>query len=287
MVTNPTNPVISIITVVYNGEKYLEQTIQSVLNQTYPNIEYIIIDGRSTDCSVEIIRKYSNRLAYWVSEPDGGIYDAWNKALFYTKGEWICFIGADDYFWQPTTILDMLPHLHLAQQQDIRYVYGAMAHLHAETGKVFEIFDEVTWEKSKPRFRYLMNIIHCGAFHNRKLFEEHGKFDPSFKIAGDYEFLLREFKNGNRDALSVKEVIVVGARNGGISASLDQRLCMVQENNMARRKNGITDFSKELFIWKIRIYIFLGLDTLLGRKLSVKLADLYRRLLGKGKRWSN
>jgi len=280
-------PLVSVVTVVYNGEKYLEQTIRSVLDQTYLSIEYIIIDGGSKDGSLEIIQKYSDRLAYWISEPDSGIYDAWNKALTHTKGEWICFIGADDYFWQPTTIANMLPYLQSAQQRGIRYVYGSMAHLHAETSEVFEIYDDISWEKSKPRFRYLMNIIHCGSFHHRLLFEEHGKFDPSFRIAGDYEFLLREFKNGDRDALFAKEVIVLGARNGGISANLDQRLHMARENELARQKNGITEFSKELFIWKIRIHVFLWIDKLLGRKLSAALADFYRVILGKGKRWSN
>lgn len=89
---------ISIITVVYNGISEIEKTIQSVLNQTYPNIEYIIIDGGSTDGTIDIIKKYQGQLAYWVSEPDEGIYYAMNKGIQKATGEWIHFRNCGDYF---------------------------------------------------------------------------------------------------------------------------------------------------------------------------------------------
>ena len=89
-------PIISIITVVFNGEKYLEETIQSVLNQTYDNVEYIIIDGGSTDGTLGIIKKYEDKIDYWVSEKDKGIYDAMNKGILVATGDWINFINAGD-----------------------------------------------------------------------------------------------------------------------------------------------------------------------------------------------
>src|SRR5690349_11081866 len=91
-------PLVSIITIVYNGEKHLEQTIQSVLSQTYSNIEYIIIDGGSVDNSISIIKKYNNRLAYWISEKDSGISDAFNKGIAKARGEIIGLINADDWY---------------------------------------------------------------------------------------------------------------------------------------------------------------------------------------------
>lgn len=98
------NPLISVVTVSYNAVLTIEQTILSVINQTYPHIEYIIIDGGSTDGTVDIIKKYANRIAYWVSEPDKGIYDAMNKGIRTAKGEWINFMNAGDLFYSKDTL---------------------------------------------------------------------------------------------------------------------------------------------------------------------------------------
>lgn len=91
-------PLITVITIVFNGEKFLEETILSVINQTYPNVEYILIDGGSSDKTLEIIKKYDDAVDYWVSEKDGGIYDAMNKGVNLAKGEWINFMNAGDCF---------------------------------------------------------------------------------------------------------------------------------------------------------------------------------------------
>lgn len=100
-------PKISIITVVFNGEKYLEETIQSVINQTYDNVEYIIIDGGSTDGTVDIIKKYESQIHYWVSEKDKGIYDAMNKGIKVASGAWLNFMNAGDTFID-NSIIDII-----------------------------------------------------------------------------------------------------------------------------------------------------------------------------------
>lgn len=101
------NPLVTVVTVVYNDVDHIEQTIQSVLNQTYQPIEYIIIDGGSTDGTADKIRKYADRLAYWVSEPDKGIYDAMNKGISHAQGEWLNFMNSGDYFASSTVFSDI------------------------------------------------------------------------------------------------------------------------------------------------------------------------------------
>jgi len=102
------NPVISIITVCYNSEKYIESTIKSVLDQSYPNIEYLIIDGASTDKTPEIIQKYASKISHWISEPDKGLYDAMNKGLQLATGDFVWFINAGDVLARPTIVVEML-----------------------------------------------------------------------------------------------------------------------------------------------------------------------------------
>jgi glycosyltransferase involved in cell wall biosynthesis len=92
---------VSIIVAVYNGKATLQQCIDSVAQQTYLNKELIIIDGGSKDGTVELLKTNSTKFSYWISEPDRGVYNAWNKGLAQAQGEWICFLGADDYFWIP------------------------------------------------------------------------------------------------------------------------------------------------------------------------------------------
>jgi len=116
-------PLVSIITVVFNGERYLEQTIEAVLGQTYTNVEYIVVDGGSSDCTVDILRKYEGCIDYWVSEPDAGIYDAMNKGLSLASGQIVGIINADDYY-------DKDACLNVVQQfiadPEIGLIHGAM-----------------------------------------------------------------------------------------------------------------------------------------------------------------
>ena len=102
-------PLVSVVTVVFNGEKYLEETIQSVINQTYDNVEYTLIDGGSTDGTVDIIRKYEDKIAYWISEPDNGIFDAMNKGADKATGEYIYYLNAGDVFYSRNTLFDIMP----------------------------------------------------------------------------------------------------------------------------------------------------------------------------------
>ncbi|WP_192821153.1 glycosyltransferase family 2 protein [Rufibacter sp. LB8] len=179
----PATPKVSVITAVYNGELYLEQTIQSVLAQTYPNIEYIVIDGGSSDGTVAILHQYSSDLAYWVSERDQGIYDAWNKGVQAATGDWIAFLGADDLLFPDAIAL----YIKEIEGKDLEFVSSRVELVTNDLAHLLDYGRPWKWETHKHQ----MKVSHVGAFHHRSLFERFGLFDTSYKIAGDYEFLLR------------------------------------------------------------------------------------------------
>lgn len=169
------SPLVSIITVTYNAEKFLEDAIKSVVNQTYDNIEYIIIDGGSTDSTVDIIKKYQKHIKYWISEVDNGVYQAMNKGINTSNGSWIMFLGADDYLINSHTIENIVnnlsPTLMLAYG-DVLYDNGYRFHSRL-TGALL----------------ISNSIHHQGAIYNKKLFNNF-KYDESCKVYSDYELNL-------------------------------------------------------------------------------------------------
>lgn len=266
-------PAITVITAVFNGGKVLEKAIQSVLHQTYPNIEYIIIDGGSKDETVSIIQKYQHRLHYWVSEKDTGVYNAWNKGLAKATGEWISFLGADDAFESATIIEESVKDLDLAIRQGIRYVYGKVNLLNGSNNELITVMGE-PWEEAKKRIFQYMTVTHCGAFHHKDLFNDYGTFDESFKITGDYEFILREFARG-KEALFINKSLV-NMHDGGLSANMKLKLTVARENIRALALNGlpITKHQK-LQLYKAKI-IALKIK-LLGENTVKKLRNTYKK----------
>ena len=283
-------PLISIITASYNNESTIKDTIKSILNQTYTNFEYVIVDGNSKDKTLDLIEAYKDKfndrkIRYkYLSEPDDGIYCAWNKALKMIHGDWIVFIGADDYFKNNMVFEEMIPYLNQSIEQNYKYVYGKIEHV-TFNNQLVEIAGK-PWPLQKSRFTYTMNIGHSGCFHHKELFKQHGTFNESFKIAGDYEFLLRELKDPNNNAFFVDTSLIV-MREGGVSGSLNNRLTIVKENHKARKLNGILTFSRELFLWEIRVRGLIIISSIFGDNFAKRMADYYRKIfLGKKKRWS-
>jgi glycosyltransferase involved in cell wall biosynthesis len=178
-------PVVSVITIVYNGEKHIEDAIKSVIDQSYPNIEYIVVDGASKDGTVSIIKKYEQSIHTWVSEPDKGISDAFNKGLRLATGEIIGMINADDWYEQDA----VEKAVHAIEGYDI--VYG----------------DLRLWKEGKVDFvlrgdhHYLRNemtINHPTVFVRKKCYDQFGVFDSSYKCAMDYDLMLRLMENNCR-----------------------------------------------------------------------------------------
>lgn len=237
-------PLITIIIATLNCADTIKRCLESIVFQTYPYKELIVMDGDSTDGTVEILKRNDNNITYWESKPDRGIYHAWNKALTHARGEWICFMGADDYLWNDCVLTELLPYLHHAYESVIRVVYGKIARID-ENEKI-----HAYWGKPWARIRWQMphgmplGLPHTGMMHHRSLFKNHGFFDETFHIAGDYEFLLRELKDRNNQALFVGELITIAQQIGGLADS--NSLYFHREVLRARKKNGLNRLS---WIW--------------------------------------
>jgi glycosyltransferase involved in cell wall biosynthesis len=210
-------PLVSVITVCLNADNFIEQTIQSVLAQTYPGIEYIIIDGGSTDGTVDIIRKYESRLAYWHSKPDRGLAHAFNLGLAQAKGEWILFLNADDFFLNPTVLEEMAPYLAAHPEADV--IYGdtvIMSFAFEPKPMPFHRGHSGSWSWQKLRWLGMFGTIpHQSAFTSRRYFERVGGFSEDFKIAVEYEHYLR---GGKFLRVRYARVAVSGMRMGGLAA---------------------------------------------------------------------
>lgn len=181
---------ISIVTVCYNSAATIEQTIQSVLGQSYPNIEYIIIDGGSTDGTVDIIKKYASQLAYWVSESDKGIYDAMNKGIKQATGKLIGFMNSDD--WYAEGAIEVVADKYKETQADV--IYGDVTLVDA----MRQSYKLVKRECIKD-FYSSMQVAHPGTFVRGRLQKKY-LFDTNYRIAADYKFLLYLWHSGYKFA---------------------------------------------------------------------------------------
>ena len=178
-------PLVSIITATFNAGEQLRSTIKSIRDQTYNNIEWIIVDGASSDNTVDLILQNENVIDYWVSEPDGGIYDAWNKGMLIARGEWIAFLGAGDVY-KPNAISAYITAIESSTL--IPEFASSKIRLVNSSGKVLRIWGaQFDWSIYKK----YMNIAHVGALHHKSLFEKQGLFDTAYSSAADYEFLMR------------------------------------------------------------------------------------------------
>ncbi len=198
-------PLISIITVVFNGEKYLEQTIQSVIGQNYDNVEYIIIDGGSNDGTVDIIKKYEDQIDYWVSEEDRGIYDAMNKGSSLCSGEYVGFLNADD--WYVLDALGMIAKYLMHEKPG--YIFGDTALYENECYKNTMKSNLAVYRKRTP-------IGHQALFVQRKYLLK-DPFEIKFERYADYDFMIKIIDSG-LEYIQL-DFVVVNYRLGGFSST--------------------------------------------------------------------
>lgn len=204
---------ITIITATYNAELVLENLIQSIIPQKKENVEFIIIDGNSKDSTLEIIKKYESYIDFWHSEPDKGIYDAWNKGVMKATGDWIMFLGADDCL-KENALEKYTEYINSYEKSKELLFLSSKREMIDIKGNLIRTTG-YTWEW--PLFKKFMTVSHPGALHSKILFEKYGVYNTEYKISGDYELLLRPREKLR--AAFLDEVTVVMSE-GGASDSI-------------------------------------------------------------------
>jgi len=242
---SPEAPLVTVITSIFNGQPYIAGCLESVLQQDYHSIEHIVMDGGSRDGTIDVLRQYDDRIALWKSEPDKGIYDAWNKALAEARGEWICFLGCDDEFLPGavSAYMDLAARNPGAEylSSQVRWVHPS-GYVNPAHGRPW------SWK----RFAKAMCVAHPGSMHRRSLFERLGVYDTSYRTAADYELLLRA--RGELKA-AFMPIVTAMMRAGGASDNPDALLEAYRARTSTGRRNV---FLAKAELWEFRARFRLG-----------------------------
>ncbi len=216
---------VSIITINLNNKAGLLKTMQSVLSQSYSSIEYIVIDGGSTDGSYEILQEHKKDLFYWVSEADSGIYNAMNKGIVKATGDYILFLNSGDYLYTPTSIETVFKN-----GQEAAIIYGYLQTVLKDTKNIKKYPSTLTVE-------YLLSnsLPHPATFYRRQLFEEYGLYDESLKIVGDWAFNLKVLAFHDVSYVCITEVLSVFDLEG-ISSQAEQKKLIKKEGQEVIKK---------------------------------------------------
>jgi glycosyltransferase involved in cell wall biosynthesis len=251
---------VSIITVSYNSLKTISDTINSVLSQAYKNIEYIIIDGSSTDGTPDIIKSFGKLISKFVSEPDKGIYDAINKGIKLATGDIIGILNSDDFFYDDFVVEKIV---NAFIESDADAVIGDVQFV--DPKKTSRIVRYYSSKKFNPlKFKYGFMPAHPSFYAKRGLFKKLGYYKTDYKIAADYELLIR-FLNINNIRYKYLEMPFVSMRTGGVSTkSLYSNWLLNKEIVRACRENGI--YTNFLFVYS---KYFLKLSEMFGRRISI------------------
>lgn len=239
---------ISIITVCYNSATTIEKTILSVANQTYKNIEYIIVDGKSKDETISIIEKHKNLISEWISEPDKGLYDAMNKGLSIATGEIVGVLNSDDTFYSNKVIEDIV---NFHKKNMVEASIGNIVQ-HKENTKIVRLYSSKHWNPEKLKIGFMPP--HPSIFFKRELFFKFGNYELGFKIAADYELITRFFLK-NKISWKYSGITTTSMLVGGLSSSGSSSYKLItKEIQKALKMNDIRYSSSKIklrFFWKI------------------------------------
>ncbi len=227
---------ISIITVCFNSEKTIRCTIESVLSQDYPDIEYIIIDGSSGDGTMDIVREYEGRIDIVLSEPDLGIYDAMNKGVRSASGHVIGILNSDDFFEYPSVISDVVSHFKSNSTSSL--IFGDVVFVEPlDTRNIVRFYNSSKFKSWMLKFGWMPP--HPASFFKRSVYEQVGGFSLDYKIAADYELFVRALLVHRLTYTRINKVLV-RMRAGGVSTSgLKNSFLLNMEIVKACKSNGV------------------------------------------------
>jgi glycosyltransferase involved in cell wall biosynthesis len=271
-------PRISVIVASLDAGRLIERCLMSVVHCGYPAVEVIVADGGSRDNTLERLQAIKPRMGEmlsWISEPDTGIADAWNKAIARASGEWLLFLGADDMIASPTVLARMAVHLQRALPRH-RVVYGQIAMVDHD-GYVLRLMDRPWAPRDFRSCRY--NLPHQAVFHHRSLFQQYGSFDASLRIVADFDFLLRHLMTA--EPLYVPGLVVTKMRVGGASTATLQAPTGVKEQIRLYRRH-VGGISAALNGALLKAWIKIGLYHIGGDGLVFQVGRAYRALTLRG-----
>lgn len=226
---------VSIITTTYNSAKTIEDTIKSVLDQTYPNIEYIIIDGGSVDGTPDIVNKYKDRITKIVSEKDEGIFDAFNKGIKLATGDIVGILNSDDFYAYGSVIQDVVEKFRASSADT---VYGDLQYVDPiETSKVRRHWKAGEYKRSKFKTGWMPP--HPTFFVKKSLYDKYGVFNTWMKISNDYELVLRFLYKNNASAAYIPKVLIKMRSGGNSDGSIKRRYLANKEDRKAWQVNGL------------------------------------------------
>lgn len=225
------NPLLTIVTPNFNGEKFIEETLLSVIEQKTKDVEYIVIDAKSTDRSMEIINKYKSKIDIIISEPDNGQADAINKGMKLANGKFVAYLNSDDVY-MPGTINKVINLIK--NNSKLKAVYGDVLNWFPDN--TLNARPKISWD-FKICLNYLLMIPQPASFWERKLMVEHNYFDDTMNDTFDYDFFLRAFKNLNKDEiLHIRDLFVI-FRHHEESKTTNNQKNIKLENKRSRLKH--------------------------------------------------
>lgn len=268
-------PYFSIITATYNSAGSLARCLRSVAGQEFEAAEHIVVDGGSRDGTLDVIRAHERQIARWISEPDGGIYDAWNKGVALARGEWILFLGADDRL-ASDDVLEAVRGEIARRREGHPIAYGRVRVVDPATGREVARHGR-PWERMKGDRKGLKPAApsNAGTFFHRSLFEgKDAPFDTSYRVAADYKFVLQALRRGG-EPLWVDRLVAVMDGEGASSRPGVQKY---REEVRMLRELGIPFSTARRLYMGFRAYATTFLYRLLGARIFGRLASLWRSL---------
>ncbi len=226
---------ITLITVTYNSELYLSHCIESVLCQTYKNIEHIIVDGKSTDNTLSIIKKYGSKISQWISEPDRGMYDAINKGIALATGDVIGILNSDDMLVSPDVIESIVKTF---EEENVDSVYGDLEYVDKiHIDRVFRVWKGKKYNRNLFKMGWMPG--HPTFYIKKSLIEKHGMYENHYYTAADYEFMARYLYKHKISSFYLPKMIVKMRTGGASNKNLNQRIRANRRDYLAMKVNSI------------------------------------------------